>query len=351
MENKHFLFLFLFLSSFVVFTLNEMKSANAAYTYTCNDSDYGINYDVKGNISVVFTDNIYNISNIWSQEDYCTGNNLTENYCRLINSSSYWPAETQNFTCINGCSNGACIKQNQTNITGSMIVSSNIASYVYIDNAYKGCANCPPGFGDLSIYNIALGLHAFEAFKSIINGSGFGTSFNVNDSHTINTTLYFGPTTVTYSCSDSDNGLNYNTRGTVNLSQGICEGNSTVCFDGTCIDGGGSCGGGFASKTDYCASLTNLTEYYCQTPASSAISSVSRGCKCSGGACITATRLPPPKPPRVDGFASPPISNGISSIAGVVFIAVGALLLLWAVKRHSKPNSKKEQKPKKKKRR
>ncbi len=66
---------------------------------SCNDTDGGLNYFVRGNVSGYFNDNPYNYM------DYCASNAmLREYYCNGTISNSI------NYTCSYGCANGACLK-------------------------------------------------------------------------------------------------------------------------------------------------------------------------------------------------------------------------------------------------
>ncbi len=83
-------------------------NVTAPSNQTCIDSDGGLNYYVKGNLttSVVPGTNF---------EDYCLHNNLIERHCLSSDPNNF----TVNYSCPNGCSNGACVNvtQNQTNLT------------------------------------------------------------------------------------------------------------------------------------------------------------------------------------------------------------------------------------------
>lgn len=79
---------------------------------SCTDTDGGKNYYSKGNVkyNLNFPDNIYEIM------DSCSGSTLNEYYC-----DDQGNAQTEYYSCPNGCSDGAC---NPTNLTPSIKVTS-----------------------------------------------------------------------------------------------------------------------------------------------------------------------------------------------------------------------------------
>jgi len=66
-------------------------------TSACTDSDGGTNYNVKGTTTGMAGNNV-----MTTDTDYCSGNNLVEWFC----SGTY--RTNTNYTCPNGCENGAC---------------------------------------------------------------------------------------------------------------------------------------------------------------------------------------------------------------------------------------------------
>jgi hypothetical protein len=78
-----------------------LSSTVATETPTCNDSDGGINYDVKGTLN--YTDQ-YGRRFVYTDSCY-VGGELFEYYCENLSS-----VKTVTYTCPNGCSNGACNK-------------------------------------------------------------------------------------------------------------------------------------------------------------------------------------------------------------------------------------------------
>lgn len=76
---------------------------------TCTDSDGGLNYYLKGNVTTCSIST--NASACGTAPDFCIGSILKEGYCE--NSQ----IKVAKFTCPFGCSNGACIQNSTTNIT------------------------------------------------------------------------------------------------------------------------------------------------------------------------------------------------------------------------------------------
>ena len=75
----------------------------SAVSQICTDSDGGINYDVKGTVTVG--------GQVW--EDSCQSSSVVnENFCNTNNLK-----ETTVSTCLNGCSNGACVTASGEGIT------------------------------------------------------------------------------------------------------------------------------------------------------------------------------------------------------------------------------------------
>lgn len=77
-------------------TCSSACTLNACIVNSCYDSDFGLNYNVKGYV------NVTNSSGTKTSWDVCNGNNVTEYYCVGSNSA------TKSNYCVNGCNNGAC---------------------------------------------------------------------------------------------------------------------------------------------------------------------------------------------------------------------------------------------------
>ncbi|MDP2947380.1 MAG: hypothetical protein Q8N88_04655, partial [Nanoarchaeota archaeon] len=80
-------------------------------TASCTDSDGGLNYYVKGN-----TTNVKHLGGNWDEEDKCEGNLLNEYYCEITSfeGSILNQGRVEVYQCSNGCSDGACLEENQT---------------------------------------------------------------------------------------------------------------------------------------------------------------------------------------------------------------------------------------------
>ncbi|MEI6849859.1 MAG: hypothetical protein WCK29_02370, partial [archaeon] len=102
-------------------------------TATCIDSDGGLNYNVKGNVTFGSCTYGYNSGGCGgsSISDSCLGNTsanpgyLRETYCTANNSATFI-----DYQCPNGCALGACLPvQNQTNTTATCIDSDGGLNY------------------------------------------------------------------------------------------------------------------------------------------------------------------------------------------------------------------------------
>jgi hypothetical protein len=89
---------------------------SATYT-TCTDSDGGNNYFVRGTVeSCIYNNNVAGCSSV---QDLCNGHALTEYSCASDNT-----VRSIGFQCANGCSKGACIKQQPDGRPESWLVQS-----------------------------------------------------------------------------------------------------------------------------------------------------------------------------------------------------------------------------------
>lgn len=92
-----------------------VQGACVANTYTCDDSDGGKAYNVKGNVIAKSPTSDINVT------DLCGSSNvLIEYFCN--------PDKTQSgetYTCPNGCSNGACSSSTTTNQTNTTTTNQN----------------------------------------------------------------------------------------------------------------------------------------------------------------------------------------------------------------------------------
>ena len=100
-----------------------VKSTNTTTNATCTDSDGGLNYYVKGNVS---------IGSSTVSVDFCHGDGITldEEYCYNSTNSG-----SKEYICPNGCSNGACV-QSTTNQTANYIIERNIDNFVFTRTSF-----------------------------------------------------------------------------------------------------------------------------------------------------------------------------------------------------------------------
>jgi len=308
---------------------------NASYNNNCSDSDGGQIYNVTGtasgyynNTPYSYTDSCYNST--WVNEQFCSATRS--------NSTPYW--------CINmgvnyTCSSGRCVL-NQTppannscsdsdggqiyNVTGTVNGTYNGTPYSYTDQCFGSttlyehyctgttnhsemftCANmganytCSGGKCILNqsgpanncsdtdggiVYNISGVVSGYlggapYSHSDYCSGTYLAEQYcqgtvNMTDWHSCvgnytcsnNACTYSPPPPPNNSCSDSDGGQIYNVTGTVNGT-----------YNGTPY-----------SYTDYCASGTNLNEYYCSgtSNASTVYACTNMGANytCSSGKCV-----------------------------------------------------------------
>lgn len=88
----------------------QQKNQQEKNQPSCTDSDGGINYNVKGTLSIVQN------GKYRTEEDYCEENFLHEFYCHG-NDPAAANVESGGYLCLNGCENGAC-KQTKDQTTG-----------------------------------------------------------------------------------------------------------------------------------------------------------------------------------------------------------------------------------------
>lgn len=208
---------------------------------SCTDSDNGINLEIKG----------YTTSSTGTKYyDRCSSNSnyIVEQYCQKGLNSILIPSEKY-LACPTGktCQDGACI-QNQTNTTCTN------------DCSYSGQKTCSGTY----VKNCG----NYDADSCLEWNSGTYCSYGCLNGTCTQTNETNQTTPGNYTCTDTDNGINYNTKGTVTVRE-----NSAVI------------GGG----TDYCISYGvkkgKLRELYCQGNSwNSTDYSCPNGCK--NGACI-----------------------------------------------------------------
>lgn len=146
---------------------------------------------------------------------------------------------------------------NQSTSVGSLSVTTNLASAeIYLDGSFKGLTQN----GNLIINNIPIGIHTVTAKKSGYQDAS--SSINIQAGVTTSVSLTLTP--LTYTCSDSDNGINYYVKGTATVTTS----NGTV----------------ISSATDFCSDIKTLNEQYCSSTGTS-ISVQRFECNCKNGVC------------------------------------------------------------------
>ncbi len=139
---------------------------------------------------------------------------------------------------------------------------------IYVDGAY---------IGDEPFYIVDSGWHTIRFTKE-----GYNTVVvdkKVNEFMITDVGVLMIPLNqtqqVTYTCSDSDNGLNYNQQGTTTII--------------------GSNGAVTQTKTDFCSNSKTLTEYYCSSTTTISFKSFTCKGSCIDGACSVNIAYSPPE--------------------------------------------------------
>jgi len=264
-------------------------------TTTCTDSDGGINYYVKGTLTIqgkegYLTDacQIKTGNASYTSTDSCFGNDcyLEEAYC-YSSSKSYRTYPADYYNCPNGCKDGACLSTAQPSITvlspnggESWVMNSSqtikwvshgthvTISLVSLDKTKEvyGLLGSIPNDGTETMWlpsDLPLGQYYLRV-RCVGNCTASTQQYDDSDAP-----FSIVATNTTLSCTDSDGGIDYYKKGTV-----------TACTTGT--NSGGSC----TTSQDVCNSDSKrLKELYCD---SNAMASVEYSCPngCSNGACI-----------------------------------------------------------------
>ena len=264
-------------------------------TTTCTDSDGGINYYVKGTLTIqgkegYLTDacQIKTGNASYTSTDSCFGNDcyLEEAYC-YSSSKSYRTYPADYYNCPNGCKDGACLSTAQPSITvlspnggESWVMNSSqtikwvshgthvTISLVSLDKTKEvyGLLGSIPNDGSETMWlpsDLPLGQY-YPRVRCVGNCTASTQQYDDSDAP-----FSIVATNTTLSCTDSDGGIDYYKKGTV-----------TACTTGT--NSGGSC----TTSQDVCNSDSKrLKELYCD---SNAMASVEYSCPngCSNGACI-----------------------------------------------------------------
>ncbi len=200
---------------------------------TCTDTDGGKDYFVRGEV------NAFSATGNRKVSDSCSGNYLTEEYCEggiAKTEANHW--------CADGCSNGACIAPvcSETD-SGRDYFNPGVTTGSNGERHYDVCANGILG----EFYCGSDNRTAF--YESVTCGEGCDSS-NKACKQTVPT------------CTESDNGKDYLVKGTTSILTG-------------------------SSLMDQCLDAYQLQEYYCASPAATAISTEFKNCEngCANGFC------------------------------------------------------------------
>jgi hypothetical protein len=252
---------------------------------TCTDSDNGKDYFTKGTtVGLYWQDTV----NKYPQTYYdscsaCDANmqncrNVSEYFCRYDGK-----VDNVEYTCPNGCLNGACVSTTQPSIT---VTSPNGGETWQVGNTYTlrwTSANITPNTPvniDLipEVITPSQGPDRIGSDYSNSMGWNWQIPVGLTGRYLIQVTcqspavcsdrsdMPFTIVTPTTTCTDSDEGSNYYTKGTVTSPNGV-------------------------SRTDYCTNepwgsyIANLIEYYCVNGSEASYGYVCPN-GCSNGACI-----------------------------------------------------------------
>lgn len=185
-----------------------IENVTAPVNQTCTDTDGGINYFTKGTVSYLGFNGTnwytrYNgtdwCNTMFNGSAYVNNGNLTELYCLPTADSLGNMHNSSVYRCPNGCSSGACVN-----------ISANVT--------------CTDTDGGLNYYN-----KGTITFSNGTNTSDRCLSpTQITEYQCLNnslfSTMYYCPCVdgvcINNSCTDSDGGLNYYTKGTLTFANG-----------------------------------------------------------------------------------------------------------------------------------
>ncbi|MDO8740272.1 MAG: LamG-like jellyroll fold domain-containing protein [Candidatus Woesearchaeota archaeon] len=301
-------------------TVNVSTNASQnATNITCTDSDGGLNYYVKGTLTIsnnsgYLTDSCQLKDNSYVSTNQCSGSNcyLEEAFCDST-SKSYRTFPADYYNCPNGCQDGACLLGN-VELIGQKLYSPDLvnvefkvdmysyppvettlptAGYrgyydvytetyedystnpyrtewtssgrFYKNDTYPQTKNITSGYYNGSLYGPAIRQGKHYRFDFYFQETPWGS---YNYSKFFIKTIEFDTANIT--CTDSDGGMNYYVRGFVN----------GIWSDGDFAN----------NQSDVCGG-TILNEYYCNKNISNYVLTSVYTCTngCSDGACINAT--------------------------------------------------------------
>ena len=218
--------------------------------FTCSDSDNGLVYDVRGTVTS------HAFGQTFTDTDNCVNsNNVAEYYC------NGFEVGLQSQFCGNGCSNGKCNAEtgscSATNLPAcpfndgaTCLPNNQVCSRSQVINGIIYCqdpqyvTNCASGTTCSAGNCVPTAcISGYERCQGNVRQQCNGGSWS--NVETCDTSCIEASFTNSYcelpTCSDSDNGLSYDVRGTVTTQ----------------------IGGQTYTDTDYCVNANNVGEYYC----------------------------------------------------------------------------------------
>ncbi len=238
---------------------NGACNTNNIITKTCTDSDNGKDYYIFGT-----TETYTNTISTGKYNDTCNGNTLIEYNCNTDKTLG-----TTTYNCEYGCTNGICnqVPEFKITCTAQPITGNSPLTTIFngtITAGGTGTYTYEWSFGDGQISTQLNNLHTYNTVGI------YATRLKITDSNNNVGTANCGTITVTnpiitpvLTCTDSDNGQNYNTYGT------------TETYTNTISTG---------KYNDTCNGNT-LTEYSCNTDKTLGTTTYTCANGCYNGAC------------------------------------------------------------------
>jgi hypothetical protein len=200
--------------------------------WVCNDTDNGKDYFVFGGANVFYGNGNHGLV------DVCENGILKEAYCDVNN----WVQQT-NFTCPNGCSNGACIIPPAPSPSNATCTDSDGGINYYVKGTCISPGEdapdiCLPDSQNPSVIRLNEKSCSADGKSCINNIYICPQGYSCNDGACVAT-----PQNITATCQDTDNGKNYLVKGSTTV----------VKTDGTT-----------EINTDFCNKDGTIKEWYCQ---------------------------------------------------------------------------------------
>lgn len=324
---------------------NISESQTAAVSSYCSDTDSGKDYSIKGAVTYAgrnYADYCYTPNPMWLGEYYCDGSMKFEwKYCAngcqdgICKTAISQPQANSGTTCVDSDNGKNYDVKGSLNYAGSTfldfcVTSNSLYEYFCTTSATGGynseVKTCANGCQDGACKTATVCTPSWQTgvWSACTNGQQTRTVTDSNNCGVQTDKPAESQTCTTNVCTDSDNGKNYNTKGTVNnnginyidscnglwLSEYYCDDSSarvdykycdSGCNNGACITNT-ACSDtdngkdyftkgylSYAGNTlaDSCSNNDYLAEYYCTTPSAGGYATEYKKCNfgCQDGAC------------------------------------------------------------------